>query len=60
MVSQSSDSVKEIKHTPFDMEIEMSDTEIAGLTDAFQRYMDPKDKKICFNELFHDLKAIGI
>ena len=22
--------------------------------------MDVKDKKICFNELFHDLKAIDI
>ena len=60
MMSQSSDSIKEIKHTPFDMEIEMSDDEIAGLSDAFNRYMDPKDKKISFNELFHDLRAIDI
>lgn len=60
MMSQRSDSVKEIHHTPFDMEIDMSEEEIEGLKDAFNRYMDPKDKQISFNELFHDLKAIGI
>ena len=60
MMSESSDSFREIQHKPFDLELEMSDFEIAGLSDAFHRYMDPKDKKIAFNELFHDLKAIGI
>jgi hypothetical protein len=50
----------EIQHKPFDMEFEMTPHEMAGLTDAFNRYMDPKDKKISFLELFHDLKQIGI
>ena len=52
--------MKDIRHKPFDMEIEMQEEEIAGLSDAFNRYMDPKDKQISFNELFHDLKHIGI
>lgn len=42
------------------MEFEISQQEIDGLQDAFRRYMDAKDKKISFNELFHDLKAIEI
>ncbi len=39
------------------MDFKISDQEIAGLHDAFTRYMDPKDNKISFNELFHDLKV---
>ena len=42
------------------MEIEMTEQEMEGLQDAFTRYMDNKDKKISFNELFHDLSAIDI
>lgn len=42
------------------MDFTMSEEETAGLRDAFTRYMDPKDSKISFNELFHDLKAIDI
>ena len=38
----------------------MNAEETAGLEDAFLRYQDAKDKKISFNELFHDLKAIEI
>mmetsp|Transcript_22035 Transcript_22035/g.29438 ORF Transcript_22035/g.29438 Transcript_22035/m.29438 type:complete len:81 (+) Transcript_22035:33-275(+) len=60
MLSQSSASIKDIKHEPFDMEIEMSEQEMSGLADAFNKYMDVKDKKISFNELFHDLRAIDI
>lgn len=59
-ISHSSDSVKEIKHKPFDLDFEMTEQEMNGLADAFHRYMDVKDKKISFNELFHDLKAIDI
>ena len=28
--------------------------------DAFKRYMDPKDRKISFYELFHDLEDVEI
>ena len=58
--SQSSDSTKAIDWTPFEMEFEMTEAELAGLQDAFTRYMDAKEKTISFNELFHDLKAIDI
>ncbi len=51
---------EEIQHKPFEMEFEMSENEMAGLADAFNRYMDVNDKTISFNELFHDLKQIGI
>ena len=59
-MSQSSDSIKDIDWTPFEMDFDMTETEILGLFDAFSRYMDPKDNKISFNELFHDLKKIKI
>ena len=42
------------------MQFDFSQEELDGLKDAFDRYMDTKDKKISFNELFHDLKAIDI
>ena len=59
-MSSISDSVKAIDWTPFDMEFEITDAETEGLQDAFKRYMDVKDKKVNFNELFLDLKAIDI
>ena len=61
VISQSSGSIKEeLKHTPFDMQIEMTETEMEGLKDAFNKYMDSKDRKISFNELFEDLRKIDI
>ena len=58
--SPSSGSMNAIDWEPFKMDFTMSEEETAGLRDAFTRYMDPKDSKISFNELFHDLKAIDI
>ena len=62
MMSQSSESVRdgELQHTPFDMEIEMTEQEMQGLRDAFHKYMDNKDQKINFNELLEDLRKIDI
>ena len=58
--SSRSDLAHPIDWEPFDLELEISEQEVSLMQDAFKRYMDPDDKKISFNELFHDLRAIDI